>query len=111
LNESDLEALSDVRRVTQYVYIDTPKVKSLRFLRNLELIDGRRKLGKYSLRIGKTYSLAELGLRKLKRIADGGVAISDSSNLCYADTLPWTKIVKTNDVAITGTRNASECGK
>ncbi|XP_043919333.1 epidermal growth factor receptor-like [Protopterus annectens] len=65
----------------------------LSIFENLEIIRGRTQHLCYSLAISNV-NISSLGLRSLREISDGDVSISRNKNLCYADTLPWNKIVK-----------------
>uniref|UniRef100_A0A8C5MBC5 receptor protein-tyrosine kinase n=1 Tax=Leptobrachium leishanense TaxID=445787 RepID=A0A8C5MBC5_9ANUR len=60
---------------------------------NLEIIHGKeKKNGKYSL-ILINLSVTSLGLRSLKHIKDGDVLIKANRNLCYVDSLKWSRFV------------------
>ncbi|KAK1900782.1 Receptor tyrosine-protein kinase erbB-3 [Dissostichus eleginoides] len=47
----------------------------------------------YSLLVMKIGSLTSLGLRSLQIINDGGVYITGNKQLCYHDTVNWTRIL------------------
>nr|CAD7198577.1 unnamed protein product [Timema douglasi] len=94
-----LEVFSTLREVTGFVNIQGyhQDFTNLSYFRNLEVIGGRA-LTEYfsSLYIVKT-SLKFLGLRSLKKIHSGSVAILENKNLCFAKTINWTKIKKSSE--------------
>lgn len=47
----------------------------------------------YSLLVMKIPTLKSLGLRSLKRIGDGSIYITGNSQLCYHDTVNWTRLM------------------
>uniref|UniRef100_A0A8C2ZZD9 Receptor protein-tyrosine kinase n=1 Tax=Cyclopterus lumpus TaxID=8103 RepID=A0A8C2ZZD9_CYCLU len=47
----------------------------------------------YSLLVMKIRSLTSLGLRSLRKINDGGVYVTGNLELCYHDTVNWTRIL------------------
>lgn len=67
------------------------------FYRNLEVIGGRT-LTEYfaSLYIVKT-SLKSLGLRSLKKIHSGSIAILENKELCFAQGVDWKRIKKSGE--------------
>ena len=46
----------------------------------------------YSLLVMRIPTLTSLGLRSLRKINDGGVYITGNSQLCYHDTVNWTRL-------------------
>lgn len=96
MDPSRLEALSTVKEVTGFLNIQAhhPNFTNLNAFRNLEIIGGRH-LTEYfsSLYIVKT-SLTSLNMRKLNVIRSGSVAILENEDLCYAQDIVWTKIMK-----------------
>ncbi|XP_075230071.1 epidermal growth factor receptor isoform X2 [Lycorma delicatula] len=91
-----LEIFSTLKEVTGYVNIQGyhDEFANLSYFRNLEVIGGRT-LTEYfaSLYIVKT-SLKSLGLRSLKKIHSGSIAILENKNLCFAQGVDWKKIKK-----------------
>ena len=49
-----------------------------------------------SLYIVKT-SLKSLGLKSLKRVNSGAIAIMENRHLCFAEHIAWNKLVKSKD--------------
>lgn len=68
--------------------------------------------GQYSLAV-VNLKIQSLGLRSLKEISDGDVAIMRNKNLCYADTMDWHSLFATESqkTKILQNRDKKECGK
>ncbi|XP_054273985.1 epidermal growth factor receptor isoform X2 [Macrosteles quadrilineatus] len=94
-----LEVFSTLKEVTGYISIQGshPDFKNLSYFRNLEVIGGRT-LTEYfaSLYIVKT-SLKSLGLRSLKKIHSGSIAILENKELCFAQGVDWKRIKKSGE--------------
>uniref|UniRef100_A0A1B6MBK8 Epidermal growth factor receptor n=1 Tax=Graphocephala atropunctata TaxID=36148 RepID=A0A1B6MBK8_9HEMI len=94
-----LEVFSTLKEVTGYISIQGshPDFTNLSYFRNLEVIGGRT-LTEYfaSLYIVKT-SLKSLGLRSLKKIHSGSIAILENKELCYAQGVDWKRIKKSGE--------------
>ncbi|XP_052746802.1 epidermal growth factor receptor isoform X2 [Bicyclus anynana] len=95
-----LEVFSTVTEVTGYLNVQAhhPNFTSLSYFRNLEVIGGRQVVENLfaSLYIVKT-SLRSLGLKSLKRVKSGAIAIMENRNLCFAENIAWNKLVKSKD--------------
>ncbi|CAG9558821.1 unnamed protein product [Danaus chrysippus] len=95
-----LEVFSTVREVTGYLNVQAhhPNFTSLSYFRNLEVIGGRQVVENLfaSLYIVKT-SLKSLGLKSLKRVNSGAIAIMENRQLCFADKIAWNKLGKSKD--------------
>ncbi|XP_041986353.1 epidermal growth factor receptor isoform X2 [Aricia agestis] len=95
-----LEVFSTVREVTGYLNVQAhhPNFTSLSYFRNLEVIGGRQVIENLfaSLYIVKT-SLKSLGLKSLKKVNSGAIAIMENKQLCFADKIAWNKLVKSKD--------------
>ena len=70
----------------------------------------------YSLLVMRIKSLTSLGLRSLRRINDGRVYITGNTNLCYYETVNWTRILnfrlqKRVNIDIRNNRLSDECGE
>uniref|UniRef100_A0A1Y1KTZ9 Tyrosine-protein kinase receptor n=3 Tax=Photinus pyralis TaxID=7054 RepID=A0A1Y1KTZ9_PHOPY len=59
---------------------------------NLSVIRGTTLLTDYSFVLRDMPHLQEIGLRNLKYIARGSTRIENCPNVCYVDTINWTKI-------------------
>ncbi|XP_045784894.1 epidermal growth factor receptor isoform X1 [Maniola jurtina] len=95
-----LEVFSTVTEVTGYLNVQAhhPNFTSLSYFRNLEVIGGRQVVENLfaSLYIVKT-SLKSLGLKSLKRVKSGAIAIMENRHLCFAEKIAWHKLVKSKD--------------
>ncbi|XP_060869378.1 epidermal growth factor receptor isoform X1 [Metopolophium dirhodum] len=99
MNPDRLEVFSTLKEVTGYINIQGSHedFKNLSYFRNLEVIGGRTVTEYFaSLYIVKT-SLTSLGLRSLKKIHSGSVAILENKRLCYAQTIDWESIKKSSE--------------
>lgn len=112
INESELDVLNDVKRITHHLFVQSSHLKSLRFLRNLEKIDGRKKHeDRYALMVSRSDALVELGLRNLEKVMDGDVYVGGNPKLCFAYTLPWESIAPSSGRQVQSNRPAEECRK
>ncbi|OXA61387.1 Insulin-like peptide receptor [Folsomia candida] len=84
----------ELREITGFLMaFSTPKIISLKTLfPNLAVIRGQELIENYALLIYKMPGMQEIGLPSLTNIVRGAVWIVDNENLCYVDTVDWTKI-------------------
>ncbi|KAG9474106.1 hypothetical protein GDO78_004416 [Eleutherodactylus coqui] len=113
LTMEDLEVFKTLEEITGYIYIDTwpDALNSLQVFENLRVIRGRLlHNGAYSLVI-RNLSISSLGLRSLKEISSGLVLIEGNSNLCFLDTVPWSKILRNSrqTILMTGNKPQATC--
>lgn len=105
-----LEVFSTLRQVTGFVSIQAshPDFKNLSYFRDLEEIGGRQ-LTEYfaALYIVKT-SLVSLNLRALKKVRAGSVAILENKDLCFAKSIDWKKVRRSNTHSILLQSNGDE---
>ncbi|KAH7966620.1 hypothetical protein HPB49_018110 [Dermacentor silvarum] len=110
MDPSKLEVFSTLKEVTGYVNIQAshPNFTSLSYFRNLEVIGGRT-LTEYfaALYIVKS-SLKSLNLRSLKKIRSGSIAILENKDLCFADSVDWYQVLKSNAHNVLLQRNADK---
>lgn len=110
MDPSKLEVFSTLKEVTGYVNIQAshPNFTSLSYFRNLEVIGGRT-LTEYfaALYIVKS-SLKSLNLRSLKKIRSGSIAILENKDLCFADSVDWYQVMKSNAHNVLLQRNADK---
>ncbi|CAO1339885.1 unnamed protein product [Diamesa hyperborea] len=104
---------SSVKVITGYLSIrEFHCLKDLSFLKNLEVIGGKQldPIRNVSLLIMDT-SLKSLGLKSLKRIDSGAVAIAFNPQLCYVEDINWNQIQKSQNPhnSITFNRNSTVC--
>ena len=78
-------------------YLLLYRVHGLRSLRNifpnLAVIRGEKLFSNYALIAFEMQSMEELGLVSLASIPKGAVRLEKNPNLCYIETIDWTKIV------------------
>uniref|UniRef100_A0A8C0G1W7 receptor protein-tyrosine kinase n=1 Tax=Chelonoidis abingdonii TaxID=106734 RepID=A0A8C0G1W7_CHEAB len=115
LDPKKLDIFKTVKEISGFLLIqDWPaNATDLSAFENLEIIRGRTKQhGHYSLAI-VNLKIHSLGLRSLKEISDGDVAIMKNKNLCYAETMNWNKlfVIETQKTKIISNRNQDECSK
>ena len=99
MDPAKLEVLSTIKEITGFLNIQAhnPKFKNLNALRNLEVIGGRHLTEFFSsLYIVKT-SLTSLDLRSLRKIRSGNVAILENGELCFAQEVNWSKLMKSSN--------------
>ena len=92
------------------------RVQGLRSLRNifpnLAVIRGEKLFSNYALIAFEMQSLEELGLVSLTSIPKGAVRLEANPNLCYIETIDWTKIatgVSEKDNFFKGNKDTKEC--
>ncbi|KAL2091511.1 hypothetical protein ACEWY4_013774 [Coilia grayii] len=100
LDPDKLKIFSTVREITDILSVQSwPKeMHDLSVFSNLETIQGRTlfrgvssKRG-YALLVMKLPSVTSLGLRSLRQINDGSVYITGNKQLCYYNTINWTRL-------------------
>ncbi|XP_039884701.1 receptor tyrosine-protein kinase erbB-3-like isoform X2 [Simochromis diagramma] len=101
LDPEKLKIFNTVEEITDFLNIQSwpASMSDLSVFSNLQTIQGR-KLYKgviskrsYALLVVKINSLTSLGLRSLQNINDGAVYIKGNKNLCYHDTVNWTRLL------------------
>ncbi|XP_018419100.1 PREDICTED: receptor tyrosine-protein kinase erbB-2 [Nanorana parkeri] len=115
LTPEDLEVFQTLEEITGYIYIDSwpEEMSNLSVFENLRVIRGRLlHNGAYSL-VVRNLSISSLGLRSLKEVSSGLVLLEANANLCYLDSVQWTKIFKNPRQGILKTTNKpqNECEK
>ncbi|XP_061833621.1 receptor tyrosine-protein kinase erbB-3a isoform X2 [Nerophis lumbriciformis] len=94
LDPEKLKIFNTVQEITDILSIQSwpENMTDLSVFSNLQTIQGRSLNRGYSLLVMRISSLTSLGLRSLQRINDGRVYITRNKNLCYYDTVNWTRI-------------------
>lgn len=113
MHPSRLNVFKTLREITGYLSIQAShsEFNNLSCFKNLKYIGGRQTTDLfYALSIIKT-SLVSLGLHSLQKVRSGKITIEENKDLCFADTMDWTKINITKPESITTRNNAdnSEC--
>uniref|UniRef100_A0A915J962 Epidermal growth factor receptor n=1 Tax=Romanomermis culicivorax TaxID=13658 RepID=A0A915J962_ROMCU len=93
ITENDLESLSNIHTVTDCIFIQSRQyLRSIKFLRNLETVEGRRSCQGHdggTFVVGGNTNLTEMGTPKLKQVKSGKVFIGMNENLCGVDSIPF----------------------
>ena len=78
---------------------------------NLSVIRGHHLFFNYALVVFEMPNFEELGLAELKVISRGAIRIEKNPNLCYIDTIDWSKITNVNkeDNFIAESQGIDEC--
>ncbi|XP_041836409.1 receptor tyrosine-protein kinase erbB-3a isoform X2 [Melanotaenia boesemani] len=98
LDPEKLKIFNTVQEITDILSIQSwpESMSDLSVFSNLQTIQGRTLYKGYSLLVVRIKSLTSLGLKSLQRINDGGVYITGNKNLCYYQTVNWTRILNSN---------------
>lgn len=92
-----LNYLSTVKEITGYLTIQysPPELEDLSFLSGLETIYGRNTLAGSHVSFSVLFSnMKSLKLPSLKNIKSNGVMIYNNPDLCFYDTVDWSKIIQ-----------------
>ncbi|XP_076149623.1 epidermal growth factor receptor [Alosa pseudoharengus] len=113
LDPAKLSVFESVKEITGYLLIqDWPEsLTSLSPFENLEVIRGRtKKQGVVSFAVANT-KITHLGLRSLKSISDGEVAIIKNENLCYTKVSHWSRLfeLRTQKVNLKSNKDMQTC--
>ncbi|KAM8967049.1 epidermal growth factor receptor [Pelodytes ibericus] len=97
----DATFLRSIQEVGGYVLISVNSINSIP-LENLRIIRGNTLYkNTYALAIvsnsANNYPMIEVPMRSLTEILNGGVKISENSDLCYLSTIQWKDIVNTDN--------------
>uniref|UniRef100_A0A3P9BQH5 Receptor protein-tyrosine kinase n=1 Tax=Maylandia zebra TaxID=106582 RepID=A0A3P9BQH5_9CICH len=116
LDPEKLKIFNTVEEITFLNIQSWPaSMSDLSVFSNLQTIQGR-KLYSYALMVVKINSLTSLGLRSLQNINDGAVYIKGNKNLCYHDTVNWTRLLgsrpqkRSKLLDVTDNQKKDECG-
>uniref|UniRef100_A0A665VQS3 Receptor protein-tyrosine kinase n=1 Tax=Echeneis naucrates TaxID=173247 RepID=A0A665VQS3_ECHNA len=98
LDPEKLKIFNTVREITDNLCIQSwpANMSDLSVFSNLQTIQGRTLYKGYALLVMKLPQLTSLGLRSLQKISDGGVYITGNKNLCYHNTVNWTRIISSS---------------
>uniref|UniRef100_A0A3P9BP32 receptor protein-tyrosine kinase n=1 Tax=Maylandia zebra TaxID=106582 RepID=A0A3P9BP32_9CICH len=97
LDPEKLKIFNTVEEITGVYFLNIQSwpasMSDLSVFSNLQTIQGRKLYKSYALMVVKINSLTSLGLRSLQNINDGAVYIKGNKNLCYHDTVNWTRLL------------------
>jgi hypothetical protein len=82
---------------------------NLSFLSSLKVIRGRDTTN-VALEIMWT-QLRNIGLNSLEEISHGDIKITDNEKLCYADTINWTQLTRSDRTNVIVRNNSKDCGQ
>ncbi len=106
---NQLVYLEDIQQISGYLHIhdlNNANITNLRFLRNLEVINGNQTIslrsGDYGLIVENNDYIQILGFASLQRIENGGIRISTNPELCLVDTLILTDFLITSTLTRSG---------
>ncbi|KAM8858220.1 receptor tyrosine-protein kinase erbB-4 isoform 1-T1 [Synchiropus picturatus] len=115
LDPEKLNIFRTVREITGYLNIQSwpDNMTDLSVFSNLATIGGRALYSGISLLVLKQHGISSLQLQSLQEISAGNVHIADNSQLCYYNTINWTRLFRgTNQkVLIRNNRSPKECSK
>src|SRR5699024_8375577 len=70
---------------------------------NLSVIRGRQLLHNYAFVVYEMFNLKEIGLNNLVSVVRGDVRIEKNPNLCFVDTIDWSRIARNYLISVTTT--------
>ncbi|KAH0627149.1 hypothetical protein JD844_002588 [Phrynosoma platyrhinos] len=113
IDQRKLDNFRNVKEITGCLSIQywPENATDLSIFENVKVIRGRTKeLSRYALAV-TGLNIKSLGLRSLKQISDGDVGIMKNKNLCFGNTVNWTKLFVTEkqNIRILENRNENEC--
>ncbi|BFF89318.1 insulin-like receptor [Drosophila madeirensis] len=119
INDADHlnESYPQLTEVTEYVlvYRVNNLVSLSKVFPNLSVIRGNILFDGYALVVYSNRDLQDLGLSKLRAIANGGVRIEKNPSLCFVHTVNWLHIMAENatksEVVLQTNRNEATCPK
>ncbi|XP_069814492.1 epidermal growth factor receptor-like isoform X2 [Dendropsophus ebraccatus] len=111
MDPAKLNILKSIREITGYLLIQwwPENYTDLSIFENVEVIRGGPKFDwTYALAVVNV-SISSLGLKSLKEVSNGDVIIR-STDLCYADTINWSRIFRTNKQKVkTENKSLKDC--
>uniref|UniRef100_A0A8C7XNH8 Receptor protein-tyrosine kinase n=1 Tax=Oryzias sinensis TaxID=183150 RepID=A0A8C7XNH8_9TELE len=115
LDPEKLNVFRSVREITGYLNIQSwpDNMTDLSVFSNLATIGGRALYSGISLLVLKQQGISSFLLQSLKEISAGNVHIAENKQLCYYNTVNWTRLFRSPNqkVLVRNNRNPLECGK
>uniref|UniRef100_A0A669FB90 Receptor protein-tyrosine kinase n=1 Tax=Oreochromis niloticus TaxID=8128 RepID=A0A669FB90_ORENI len=115
LDPEKLNVFRTVREITGFLNIQSwpDNMTDLSVFSNLATIGGRALYSGISLLVLKQPGITSLQLQSLREISAGNVHIAENSQLCYYNTVNWTRLFRTTNqkVLIRNNRSPQECSK
>ncbi|XP_026000248.1 receptor tyrosine-protein kinase erbB-4 isoform X3 [Maylandia zebra] len=113
LDPEKLNVFRTVREITGFLNIQSwpDNMTDLGVFSNLATIGGRALYSGISLLVLKQPGITSLQLQSLREISAGNVHIAENSQLCYYNTVNWTRLFRTTNqkVLIRNNRSPQEC--
>ncbi|XP_077160873.1 epidermal growth factor receptor isoform X2 [Paroedura picta] len=113
LDPKKLDIFKTVKEITGFLLIQewAENATDLSAFENLEVIRGRTKHHSHFALAITGVGIKSLGLHSLKEVSDGDVVILRNKNLCYANTVNWTALFRTNQqkIRLLNNSNETEC--
>ncbi|XP_074515716.1 receptor tyrosine-protein kinase erbB-4 isoform X2 [Sebastes fasciatus] len=115
LDPEKLNVFRTVREITGYLNIQSwpDNMTDLSVFSNLATIGGRALYSGISLLVLKQQGISSLQLQSLKEISAGNVHIAENSQLCYYNTVNWTRLFRAANqkVLIRNNQSPQKCSK
>ncbi|XP_061648514.1 receptor tyrosine-protein kinase erbB-4-like isoform X1 [Phyllopteryx taeniolatus] len=115
LDPEKLHVFRTVREITGFLNIQSwpDNITDLSVFSNLVTIGGRSLYSGISLLVLKQHGILSLQLQSLREISAGNVHIAENSQLCYYNTVNWTRLFRAaNQKVLTrNNRNPQACSK
>ncbi|CAM4601339.1 unnamed protein product [Leuciscus chuanchicus] len=113
LDPEKLNVFRTVREITGFLNIQSwpENMTDLSVFSNLATIGGRSLYSGISLLVLKQQWISSLQLQSLNEISAGNVYVTNNSQLCYYNTVNWTRLFRTNTQKslIRNNRDPKEC--
>uniref|UniRef100_A0A8C2Q8X1 Receptor protein-tyrosine kinase n=1 Tax=Cyprinus carpio TaxID=7962 RepID=A0A8C2Q8X1_CYPCA len=113
LDPEKLNVFRTVREITGFLNIQSwpENMTDLSVFSNLATIGGRSLYSGISLLVLKQQWISSLKLQSLSEISAGNVYVTNNSQLCYYNTVNWTRLFRTNTqkALIRNNRDTKEC--
>ncbi|KAF1382426.1 hypothetical protein PFLUV_G00143660 [Perca fluviatilis] len=115
LDPEKLNVFRTVREITGFLNIQSwpDNMTDLSVFSNLATIGGRALYSGISLLVLKQQVISSLQLQSLREISAGNVHIADNSQLCYYNTVNWTRLFRAANqkVLIRNNQSPQKCSK
>ncbi|XP_034418190.1 receptor tyrosine-protein kinase erbB-4-like [Cyclopterus lumpus] len=115
LDPEKLNVFRTVREITGFLNIQSwpDNMTDLNVFSNLATIGGRALYSGISLLVLKQQGISSLQLQSLKEISAGNVHIAENSQLCYYNTVNWTRLFRAPNqkVLVRNNQSPQKCSK
>ncbi|TNN03135.1 receptor tyrosine-protein kinase erbB-4 isoform X2 [Takifugu rubripes] len=115
LDPEKLNVFRTVREITGFLNIQSwpDNMTDLSVFSNLATIGGRTLYSGISLLVLKQQGISSLQLQSLREISAGNVHVADNSQLCYYNTINWTRLFRTahQKALIRNNQSPEQCSK